>query len=108
MKTAAQRQKDARARKKAGNFVQINMWISPKADQTLRLFAEQHSLSLNSALIQILINAPMNKNLAVDQDRSRHNKQILPSMSTARPSAEQAVTEKAKDRDSFGIQASLF
>lgn len=57
MNTAAERQKLARARKKAGALIQINMWISPEANQGLRQYAAQRSLMLNAALNELLISA---------------------------------------------------
>lgn len=55
MNTAAERQKKARARKKAGALIQINMWISPEANRGLRQYAARRSLMLNAALNELLI-----------------------------------------------------
>ena len=69
MNTAAQRQKLARARKKAGALIQINMWISPEANQGLRQYAAQRSLMLNAALNELLISANSVPHLPIKSDQ---------------------------------------
>lgn len=69
MNTAAERQKLARARKKAGALIQINMWISPEANQGLRQYAAQRSLMLNAALNELLISANSVPHLPIKSDQ---------------------------------------
>lgn len=58
MKTAAERQRLCRERKKASSQCrQINMWISEQARQALTRIAQQQSLGLTEALNQLLITA---------------------------------------------------
>ena len=58
MKTAAERQKLARERKKtSGNFRQINSWVSVDAYRSLVTIAKQLGIGLTEALDRLLIDS---------------------------------------------------